>query len=79
MVNFFFKEKKIIFIFNSIIFFWMPEYIMKNGSWKRKWKKKLILKIVKFLKLNLKRKIEEEEEKIINFTLIQNSKNINKL
>jgi hypothetical protein len=40
-------------------------------------KKKLILKIVKFLKLklNLKRKIEEEEEKIINFTLIQNSKN----
>ena len=36
---------------------------------------KLILKIVKFLKLNLKRKIEEEEEKIINFTLIQNSKN----
>ena len=42
-------------------------------------KKKLILKIVKFLKLNLKRKIEEEEEKIINFTLIQNSKNINKL
>jgi hypothetical protein len=38
-------------------------------------KKKLILKIVKFLKLNLKRKFEEEEEKIINFTLIQNSKN----